>query len=655
MLTVNKFTCHSAVDHAAEELKKYLRMMMPEGGDIKIAYASEAKGGFRLGTMEDLGIAASSGICPELDDEIYIDTDGTGGVIAGANPRAVLIAVYEYLRENGCRWLFPGVDGEYIPMQDIRPVKIRKRPAMRNRGACIEGAIEQKMLLDFIDFMPKVGLNCFMNQFRTPSTFYKRHYCSTFNDEGAKESNEPVGDGQILSWVRAGECEMAKRGILLHSYGHGFSNDPFGIDSAHAWDKLDNSDIPAEAREFLAEINGERGLYRGQPANTQLCLSNERGRKKVAKYAADYLEGHSNIDYLHIWLGDLSNNHCECAECSKKTVSDWYMILMNDVDAELTARGLSNRIVFIVYADTVWPPATERLVNPDRFTMMMAPISRNYSLTEDEPGKTPEKRPFVRNKLTFPQSLSEYMLYMNDWKNTFGGSSFSFEYHFWQCHAYDISGINVAKRIYEDIAAYRKWGIDGVMECGTQRPFFPNGLAFYTHARASFDGELSYGDIEKDYFTHAYGKGAEEFRAALAALEEAVPQTELNLKHAMLREEGYCTKRLAEGAKRLGGLADSLSALVKKYYDSDVRVETKSVRLLEAYADYLRLLQPYLSALATHRTEDCDGAIENIKRWVEENAAGLIPYFEYRERVNTLIRWKNLVPRVTVENYAEGG
>ena len=49
MLTINKLHCDSAIDHAALELRKYLRMMMPEAGDIKIAYAPEAKDGFRLG------------------------------------------------------------------------------------------------------------------------------------------------------------------------------------------------------------------------------------------------------------------------------------------------------------------------------------------------------------------------------------------------------------------------------------------------------------------------------------------------------------------------------------------------------------------------------------------------------------------------------
>jgi cystathionine beta-lyase family protein involved in aluminum resistance len=51
MFRICKVTANSTVDFAAEELKKYLRMMMPEAGEILISYAPDAKDGFRLGLM----------------------------------------------------------------------------------------------------------------------------------------------------------------------------------------------------------------------------------------------------------------------------------------------------------------------------------------------------------------------------------------------------------------------------------------------------------------------------------------------------------------------------------------------------------------------------------------------------------------------------
>ena len=45
MFYVNKITPSEVVDFAAEELKKYLRMMRPDAGDVKISFDKEAKDG----------------------------------------------------------------------------------------------------------------------------------------------------------------------------------------------------------------------------------------------------------------------------------------------------------------------------------------------------------------------------------------------------------------------------------------------------------------------------------------------------------------------------------------------------------------------------------------------------------------------------------
>ena len=71
---------------------------------------------------------------------------------------------------------------------------------------------------------------------------------------------------------------------------------------------------------------------------------------------ADYAENHENVTYLHVWLADGYRNHCECENCKKKRPSDFYMMIMNELDAELESRNLDTRIVFIAYVDTMYPP-----------------------------------------------------------------------------------------------------------------------------------------------------------------------------------------------------------------------------------------------------------------------------------------------------------
>ena len=136
-------------------------MMMPNGGDITITYTKNPEEGYNLGLMQDFGLDVSDAKDTALDDILYIDTTENSGIIAGDNPRSVLMAVYEFLRQNGCRWLFPGVDGEYIPMKKPEAVKYRHKPSMRFRGPCIEGATSQQVLLETLDFLPKVGMNIF--------------------------------------------------------------------------------------------------------------------------------------------------------------------------------------------------------------------------------------------------------------------------------------------------------------------------------------------------------------------------------------------------------------------------------------------------------------------------------------------------------------
>ena len=375
-MNIYKITSHPVVDFAAEELKKYLWMMMPEGGAISVAYAPEAKEGFRLGLMSDFDIDTSEAEDLALDDILHIDTDEKGGIIAGSNPRSVLLAVYRYLTLNGCRWLFPGIDGEYIPVQDVKPTKYHKMADCRYRGQCNEGAEFQQNMMETIDFTPKIGMNVYMLEFDTPKYYYDCYYDHKRNPN---REPEPINATTVKQWKRQCEAEIAKRGLQFHDMGHGWTAEPFGINSIDGWRPEEGYELPEEARKYVAMIDGERKLYGNVALNTQFCMSNPEARTIVSKYIVEYAQMHQNVDYLHVWLADATHNHCECDECRKKIPSDWYVMLLNEIDERLTAADLATRIVFICYTDTTWAPLTERLKNRDRFSFMLAAISRSYA------------------------------------------------------------------------------------------------------------------------------------------------------------------------------------------------------------------------------------------------------------------------------------
>ena len=628
MLKIYKVSNGSAIDFAAEELKKYLRMMMPDENDIAVAFDKNATDGFRLGLFSDLGIEGEAEDL-RFDDLLYAECGKSAGVIAGINERSVLLSVYEYLRANGLRWLFPGPDGEYIPIKEISPVSFKIKPSCRYRGYANTTAASYQHNLDLIDFLPKVGMNTFMVEFRVPEFYtndYYEHKRNTQNRAPEKADNRTV-----LQWKRGTECESAKRGLLFHDVGHGFCCDAFGIDSCISWNQEDDVAIPSETRKYLAEIGGKRGFFHGVPVNTNFCMSNKDARDLVSEYVANYAESHSNVDALHVWLADGTNNHCECEECRKKTPSDWYVDLLNEIDEKLTERKIPTKIVFLSYVDISWAPIESRIKNQDRFIFMLAPFTRSYydSIPKGKIKETSTK--YERNKVYLAKTLEEYLAFYNDWREDFKGPAFAFEYHFCWCENYDLSRFKHSKLIHDEIALYKSMGIDGVVEDGDMRGFLPNGLQFYTLGRTLFDTKTRAEEIFEDYMTHAYGEKHREFEDILRRLEEVMPHAYFARK--LSQNEKVSLFYNPEVARKIeSDLPSVLSEgrkLVKENYNSDVRVETVSVRLFEHYLDLCEWLGKVVAYKAVGDDESAKRVYGEFETYFGKRECEIERYFNH--------------------------
>ena len=632
MFKINVVTINETVIFAAEELKKYLRMMMTEVGHFDICFDTNAKDGIRLGLMQDFGLDVSDVKDTKLDDIIYIDMQEKSGIIAGDNPRSVLLAVYDYLRENGCRWLLPGIDGEFIPKRDTVPVKRRFVPSNRYRGWVSEGTVFQQSFREAIDFAPKLGFNVFMIEFKFPKSYYMRYYEHANNPH---RTPEPVGFDTMVQWKRQLECEITKRGMEYHDMGHGFTYEPFGIATPDGWNTEYEKQVTPEYREMIAQINGERKIFY-YPINTNLCMSNPKARAKVAEYAVDYLKHHSNVDVLHIWLADANNNHCECEKCRVKRPSDWYVVLLNEIDEAFTKAGLDTRVVFIAYMDTAWAPLYEKIKNPDRFLLMIAPITRSYFETLPN-GVNIEPAPFNLNKLQMPRSLEQFFALFDGWKKMWSGDCISFEYHFWRAMWRDISGIDIAKRLDEDIEFYLESGFQGVLEDGSQRCFFPTGLALYTYARKLYNVELTCEEIAEDYFSNAFGEDWKLFYDYLDELGNCFDYAYMCCKKSSdTRRSGFYNPEKVADFKRVPEITAKGLELIKEHYNSDYRLRTISVRLLEYHAEFANLLA---EAMIPKCQGDDDGAKEKFDVLVDRmgvHEQTIEMYYDHCLAVNAL-------------------
>ncbi len=628
MFVINKLRDDPVLDFAAQELQEYLLMMMPESGVSVIRRDPDATEGFRLGLLEDFGLE-NTAEDPVLDDIIHIDTDEAGGILAGSNPRSVLFAVYRLLKENGCRFLYPGVDGEYIPTKQLEGVSYHKAADHRMRGFCDEGSEYQQSMLSAIDFYAKQELNCFSLEWFIPNGYYNRYYLHLGNPN---RTPEEVTDETILQWRRQCEVELGKRGMVIIGIGHGWTARPFGFpDSNKAVNVFEGLEkFTQEQKSVLALRNGVREFHRRAPLYTNLCMSNPDVRRRVADEVVSYAQAHPNYTYLNIALADGNNNHCECAECQKMRPTDYYLMILNEIDEKLTAKGLDTRLVFIAYLDTFFAPEQVQLNNPERFTLMYCPISRDYCSSITEDSVIPPAKPYVRNNYERPVSTEECCAYLKEWQKVWKGTVYTFEYHFWRHQYLDPGQLTIAKRIYEDVRSLQCMGMDGYIEDGSQRSFFPNGFLVYVYAAALMDRELDFDVLVEDYYSHIYGKDWQKVVALLKNVSNAFDFAYMEgVRSKNADVSAYYDPDRLTRLDAVHDMAAQFRSLASRHMKMPNRPQTVSWRMLMRYAAYLDQWAEVLKAKAMGHNFVAKELVAKFKADFGKYELEMEPYYDH--------------------------
>ena len=332
-------TCdHPTVAFACAELTRHWDLLRPvwQGADPILRVGPGLEG---LPPVTD----------PERDDAIAISLGGeSGGVVTGTNPRSVLIAAYRLLHELGFWFVRPGPEGTLLRYNGKTAVQVSEAASYRHRGFCIEGAVSFENVLELIDWLPKGGFNTYFTQFLTPYEFFKTWYAHDNNPLLA--GTEPVPTVEEVDRFTYGPLqeELRKRDLIFQAAGHGWTTAAIGIDGL-GWDEAEE---PGERyRGWLAQIDGRRALFNARPLNTNLCYSNPEVREALTEEVMAFLRRHPQVDTIHFWLADDSNNTCECEACQKAVPSAFYVDMLNLLDEKLSRAGLKTRVVFLAYLD----------------------------------------------------------------------------------------------------------------------------------------------------------------------------------------------------------------------------------------------------------------------------------------------------------------
>ena len=592
MFKIYKLSLGETIDFAATELKKYLRMMMPDCGGITIEYDPKAVDGFRLGLLEDFGLP-NEAEDPVLDDIVHIETTECGGILAGSNPRSVLFAVYRLLKLNGCRFLLPGTDGEFIPRKELTPQSYHKLADNRVRAHTIEGDPTLEQALGFVDYHAKQELNGFglLGIF----DYHRRYYRHRRNEKNRPA--EEVDFATVRQWHALLETELIKRGMNIRDGGHEFVSfaagfDPDDLPLYRSGQKV----CPPEIREGLAMLNGVRDLNRRHPGYTNFCMSRADMRTKLADKVVERAMNNTQVLELDVPLADTSHNHCECPACIKKRPSDWMVDLMNEIDEKLTEKGLPTKIVLAAYVDCSFPPEVERLKNPGRFILQFCPISRKYTSSITADTVYPEPPKFVHNAWEPPRGIEACVALFKQWQKVFPGTCIEYEYHFWRHQFRDPGMMAMSRRVYEDMKSLKIRDLSGCMEDGSNRNFFPTGFMKHIWAATLLDSNVDYEAELADYFSHCYGEDWQEVRTYLEKITETFDHSYMSGEKSADPERGMFYN--PEQAKKLAmvkEIATAMREVIKKHMQMPTRVQNVCWRLLLRHTEYCERVAEIIS------------------------------------------------------------
>ena len=613
---------------AAGELKAYLERMLAEETGVWRGVLMLCSDG--TGEAERFSVKLS----PE------------GGEIAGNSGRAVLLGVYDLLRRLGCRFLAPGRDNELVPAlrRAALTLDYSHQASFRHRGVCIEGADSLENVLDFIDWLPKAGFNSFFLQFKVPYTFFARWY---HHERNPLRQPEPYTLADAARDAARAERELHRRGLLLHKGGHGWTGEVLGYETV-AWEANHTETIPEEKRPLTAMVNGRRELYLGIPADTNLCLSDPEAARQFEELVLDYAKQNPDLDYLHIWLADEYNNVCECARCRQTTVSDQYVALLNDLDRRLTAEGLGTRLVFALYQELLWPPVRARLLHPERFVLMFAPISRTFAASYQLGEGNRALPAYVRNRITLPVDLEENLAFLRRWQEQFPGESFVYDYPLGRAHYGDFGYIHIARIIHGDVQTLERLGLNGYISCQELRAGLPNTLPGYVMGRVLLDRDADAEAIIDEYFAAAYGPGWALAKACLEALSELQMCDYLNGKGP--RQDPQAAARLAQ----IGICCARYRAdLARRVPDGDPMQEGFWTRL-DYHLEYVTLLSRAMGCLARGEAARSRAAWAAMGEFICRNEERFQPWLDVYRVLEVTEKYTGLGPPAQ-EPLDEGG
>ncbi|MBQ6819621.1 MAG: DUF4838 domain-containing protein [Clostridia bacterium] len=434
---------HTVYEFAAEELAKYYAKIT---GQILLRHKTLQQQGTPIVLGSPAFIKEVLGVAVPTEklryDGYWILSDDQKIAVSGLEKRSVLYGVYRLLEDVGCKWMFPGPEGEILPKTKTLQFKqgeIIDNPDFEVRASTDDTKMDEipdSYIIETLEKFDWAGKNRLNTYFQG---------CNMFN-----------GDMYLRPMIMR---ELNKRGFRLEVGGHS------------TWIYV-RRELFGEKPELFREVDGVRR------ADGNFCSSNSEAVQMVVDGVGNLLKQVPAIECFHLWFEDtFGGSWCTCEKCKDLTPAQQ---MMNVIKAVALAYPQLH-VDFILYHDSGDVSSiTQQL--PENISAYYAPRERCYAHRLSDPD-------CARNVVYHDQVRHAREVF---------ASIYPFEY--WtDMILFNKMGINLQRTMHEDLFDYKDLGVNAITLLMFNRySWFAYKLSMATFARHTWSMDCDYMAVRKE-------------------------------------------------------------------------------------------------------------------------------------------------------------
>lgn len=442
---------HEVYTFAAEELARYYAKIT---GEILLQYPGQKnEEGIPIVLGSPRFIEEITGLQTPIQqlryDGYWLHVEKDCIVITGKEPRSIVYGVYDLLETAGCRWMFPGPEGEIIPAVpalQFEPCDKIENPDFEVRASTDDTRMDEIPdsyvieTLEKFDWAAKNRLNTYF-----------------------MAVNLITGDMYLKPMIMR---EITKRGFRLEIGGH------------NTWQFV-SRDLFETDPTLFREVDGVRR------ADGNFCSSNPKAVQMVIDGVGRLIKQIPSVACFHLWFEDtFGGSWCSCEKCRDLSPAQQ---MLNVIGAVAKAYPQLH-VDFILYHDSGDISSIQQQL-PSNISAYYAPRERCYSHRISDPH-------CQRNR--------EYYKQLTHAARHFS-SVYPFEYYT-DMILFNKMATNLQKTLHEDFEDYKENGVNAVTLLMFNRySWFAYKLAMVTFARTAWSLSCDYMAVRQELCDIYYG------------------------------------------------------------------------------------------------------------------------------------------------------